>query len=241
MTIQLTRSQQLSDDTLVELTSEQKGTVTQKVTNAIGALKFIHELVERDELKVQNRFSVIRSVEMYLQELATTLGYDSDLKKEAQDRSADIRSANQEIRRLEALVGSERGLDGIAEKLSLLNQNFQDYWRKIMGMGIVYSHPGNSEKPGGWSGSYGTTEFFARLSTMIDNTGEGDVLGLEIAQNHPAVLDTPQNRQLIEDALQEKYPSLEIKSWEIVQCYGCDKRMQIRGLDICIQDIREME
>jgi len=245
--IKLSTSEQMNDETLVELTDEKKEQLKDRIAEISSSLSLLIHLVNQDELKISNRFSILGCVENYIGELASIVGYDSDIEKEQQRRSERIKNANIEIRRLEELVGSERGLDGIAEKLSKLSKDFHDNW-KSMGFNLAYDSPMNEENPGGWGAGYGAINYYARLSTYITSRNSKDckeyldLFEAEGDSGHPQVLDTIKNREFIANSLQEKYPSLEILSWEIVQCYGRGSTdMQIRGLKIRIQDISDME
>ena len=244
MVIELSRSSQMSDETPVVLNDDQKKKLKDKMQELFHSLIFLQEMVGKDELTVSTRCSTVGCAENWMGELAAITGYDSDIQKEKEERSHKIRAANTEIRRLEELVGSERGLDGIAEKLSLVKKNFDDHW-KSMGFCLTYSTPIDNERPGGWDAGHGRIYFYATLSTHMDRRRDDDPEGLELFLGEPSmpqVLDTPENREYIVSGLQTKYPSLEVLSWSIVQCYGrgCTD-MQIRDLVIRIQDITEME
>jgi len=78
--IQLTRSPLINDVSPVEVENPEE--VQDKIQEITSALAFLMDLVQRGELKVQNRFSIMAATEGYIRDLSKILGYDSDIEKE---------------------------------------------------------------------------------------------------------------------------------------------------------------
>jgi hypothetical protein len=195
-------------------------------------------------------------IESFVARLGKAVGYDGVIEKQKEERFAEIREKNIEIRRLEQLVGQSRGVDGVAESLSLCSQNFNKYWKKI-GFTLVYDHP-SEEKCGGFGAGWGKIYYRAHLATMlntwIDSHTETPVSDAEkkgifiedmkklvdlVAEDkyHHLVLDTEKSRNYIESKLRERFPSLTITDWHIQEIRG---HMTIRSLNIKIDNIEEM-
>lgn len=73
--------------------------------------------------------TILSLLESYHSELAKTLNYESHLTKEREERYADIRRANLEIRHLKEQIGSSKPTDGLAEQLRYLHDTVSDWWR----------------------------------------------------------------------------------------------------------------
>jgi hypothetical protein len=252
--IDLKTDGRLDDETPVELNADQLQVAEKEVQEIWTALTFLADNLK--DLTVSTRHSSMGCIESFFARLSQAVGYDGDIKKAKDGRNTEIREKNIEIRRLENLVGQNRGVDGVAESLSLCSQNFNKYWKKI-GFTLVYDHP-SEEKCGGFGAGWGRIYYRAHLASMLNthidshtDTPVSDAeekgifiedmkklldLGTEDRYHH-LVFDTKKSRNHIESKLKERFPSLTVTDWHIQELRG---HMTIRSLNIKIENIEEM-
>jgi hypothetical protein len=257
----------LSDETPVELNQNQKSTALNEIMQSIHALKYLHELIAKNQLTVATRVATMGCSESYLQSVSEALGYNGDLAKQKEERHSQLKAANTEIRRLEALVGSSKPMDGLPELLSNLTKTFKDYWQEELGLGSVYDSPlDDDDKHGGIGAGWGRAYYDAVLHCSFDVLGRSSIrysktpesdkeeqkewfeqmnkqLDLHIEDNDYAQLkDTPRNRKWIAKKLIKRFPSLEITGWTIKQGWKAPEGTYIiRSLRIRINNLDDLK
>ena len=218
---------------------------------------------------VRERVTFCGLLEHHVRTLNDALGYQGDLAREMDERSAALRRANAQIRELEEKVAAARGAAGTAglfELFQSMSQGFQRYL-KTAGFGLVYDTPRDGAGPGG-----GFAAYFNRLAyvaTFWPHLSES----MKIATRHPVtqeeqwtefigrrseemdlwgehgrdydVLDTPKSRAWIAAYLQARYPSLTIDEIRVQRRSirrGSDhEHVEIlRSITITVHDIAEL-
>lgn len=258
MPIELNVDAGLQDETPLDLTDDQRAVALRALQKL---LQVAHHLSDRvgSLPTVSDRMACCGLLEHHFAELATALGHDSDVAREVEQRSADLRRANQEICRLEALRGSQRGLDGVPELLTAMGERLRTVWEEL-GFGLVYDVHGRGERSGGFSathsylwydatlvpmlrsvgGSYSLTPvsdqqteeaFLARMAAELD-------LHVEHRRQDAQLLDTERNRAWLISRLQAHFPSLSVRGWELWN--GRGKPTVIRSLSVHIDDVRDL-
>jgi hypothetical protein len=260
--IELKMDSALENHDPVSLDKNQKSVVLAEINKALHALIHLRDLITEDRLNVAMRVATLGVTESHFTTISEAIGYDGDLAKQKKERYAEIRAKNDEIRRLEKLVGSTKPIDGLPEQLSVLTESVKKFWE----LGIVYDIPLYSdENAGGIGAGYGRAYYEANLichfdsiyrgsNAQLSKTPEDDkekhnawfehmkaTLDLFIEDNHYAsVLDTERNRKWIFNKLIERFPSLEIIAWDIRKVYrGQD--YQIHSIRIRINNLSDMQ
>jgi hypothetical protein len=229
------------DESPVQLTPDQKTHALKSLTEAMQTLHFLKGYLQEEKLTVGMRLCLCNLSESHVVEMATTLGYESDLAVQRERMHAEVRTANGEIRRLEKLVGSSRGFDGVPELMSRMSERMSGLW-KGMGFSLVYDSPHGSSRGegGGFSAGYGHLRYHATLSCSLDPFSRAfsktpvtdaeeeeifhqriaeqyDVVQIERSRDYPALLDTERNKLELERRLKAALPSLEVHGWNLRQ------------------------
>ena len=264
--IELKMDPALENHTPVPLDKNQKSVALGEINKALHALIHLRDLITEDRLDVAMRVATLGVTESHLTTISEAIGYDGDLAKQKKERYAEIRAKNDEIRRLEKLIGSTKSIDGLPEQLSALTESVRKFWWEDLGLGLVYDNPFYSdEKAGGIGAGYGRAYYEANLSCHFDSTYRGTdaqfsktpeddkekhnawfeymktALDLFIEDNHYAsVLDTERNREWIFNKLTERFPSLEITAWDVRKIHR-GQGYQIYSVRIRINDLSDMQ
>lgn len=240
------------DETLVELNADQLEVAKKEVGELWMVLKMLHEGIEKGTLTAGLRNTYCSCLESFATRLNKAIGHDSDLEKQHMENAKFVREANIEIARLERLVGSSRGLEGVADMLTLMRDNFGTFWRDECPCGcLVYDTPGYGAgggrgDGGGFYPSRGELRYTAELAPgfnefersfsdtpVSDKENQKNWLDeisqhLDLYRNGSSsrdaeMLDTPRNRAYVTKLLQDRFPSLVVNAWGIQSVYGEDR------------------
>lgn len=269
-------SESSQDDTIVQMDADQLAVAKKEIGEIWSVLKSLSHHIEKGDFTVAIRDSHCGCLESFAARFCKAVGHDEDIEKQRWENARAVREANLEIRRLEQLVGSSRGFDGVPDMIALMRESFKDFWWNAPCGSLVYDSPGHgaagSGNGGGFYPARGQLWFTAELIPGF--SGEGDEyfdssmsdtpvsdkekkknwieqLGEKIDLHYPEkaysssaeMLDTPRNREYIENMLQTRFPSLRIDAWGIQSVYGDGKQrglMQIRWFKITIENTEEM-
>jgi hypothetical protein len=258
------------DETLVELNADQLAVAKKEIGELWMVLKSLSDHIEKNEFTVAIRNSHCGCLEAFATRFNTAVGYDSDLEAQRFENAKFVREANIEIARLERLVGSSRGFDGVPDMIGLMRTNFRDWWCDGPCGSLVYDTPGHGAAGRGDGGGFypcqgelrytaellpGFNEFENSMSdtpvtdkenqkNWLDRIGEEIDLYREGNSNRDAqMLDTPKNRAYVTKRLRDRFPSVRIDGWGVCSVYGKERDedlMQIRYIKITIQKAEEM-
>lgn len=263
MAIELTSDPAMHDESPVELNDDQREVIKKNLGELSMAISFLVDTINSGKLTVSTRHSVCRCIENWASSLTKACGGDSEIDARRKEESAHIRKANLEIHRLEQLIGSNRGFDGIPETMSVMSQTFKDYW-ELMGFSLVYDSPHRSTigEGGGFQGCHGHLYYHAACVTSLDSMRGDESAPVtakkkqqEFVENMAAkldlfgegrhdryVLDTPKNRKYIQKALLARFPSLTVEEWCVRSIGRRENKgtFYIRGINIIIDNCAEL-
>lgn len=252
-----------NDETPVPLTPDAESVALKALVETMDVLRQIHTDVRTRTVKAGMRTTLCGLLEYQLAHLFKAVGYDGALAAEVAGRNQAVREANAEIRRLEQLVGSSRGFDGVPELLSAMSREMRDFW-KSQGFSLVYDSPGSPRgEGGGFSASGGCLLYRATLSLgldwiarmdsatpvtdqlteagFIEQMGQRFDLGQEPSWSRDwYLLDTERNRATVRGVLKERFPSLMVVSWNSRHFGRDDQRFTLWGCDILLRDCSEL-
>lgn len=124
------------------LTSEQATSIkrlTKEVQQGLATLPWIIEQAESGKtegLTREHARNVMNVVESHLRDLGKVLGVDTEAAQRIEERHADIRRANLEIHRLEALLAKQAPPEAIQPALYQLGKQLYRWWQ-LEGFGHV--------------------------------------------------------------------------------------------------------
>lgn len=201
----------------------------------------LHELVKNDFLSPVMANELPFLIESLFVDIAKQLNYESYLTKEKEARHAEIRIANETIRELKKKLGSQKPIDGLPEQLKHLYETVRDWWNKegfnhiseysfspYGGLNLelhfmLYSRSNHSKTP--VTDARNRKEHIQHLRDI----------GFEFADletdsyNKLYLIDNPMNRKLLITMLQERFPSIEVHSFNNKSSHVTD--------DFLIQDV----
>lgn len=124
------------------LTPEQVATVkrlTKEVQQGLATLPWILDQTaegKAEGLTREHARNVMNVVESHLRDLGQLLGVDTEAAQRIEERHADIRRANLEVRRLEQLLGQQMPTEAIQPALYQLGKQLYRWWQ-LEGFGLV--------------------------------------------------------------------------------------------------------
>ena len=237
------------DETPVELNDDQLAVAKKEIGELWMVLKALNDHIENDTFTVSIRDSHCGCLEAFATRLNKAVGHDGDLETKRFEDTKYVREANIEIRRLEGLVGSSRGFDGVPDMIGLMRDNFRTFWTEGPCGCLVYDQPGHgangagSGEGGGFFPARGELWYTAELvpgfnefdrsmsdtpvsdkrnqRNWLEEIGQEVDLYQESRSTRDAqMLDTPKNRAYVENRLKERFPSLVINAWGICSVYS---------------------
>lgn len=239
----------------VTLTEDQKAVLLKDTKDMFFAAKQLHDWVQSESLEQQMAGTLPSLIEFHLMSIAKVLNYESHLTKEHEQRHIEIRNANQRIRDLEKQLASSKPIEGLGEQLSLLKDLVYDWWKEE---GFRHVSEVSFTSGGGMK-----VEFSFMLDTCRDaliddapvtnqqkkvkklkrlvNTGFELVRESEDSSQWN-VLDTQNNRRLLAEMLEKRFPSIcisKIESWARGGKRNNDV-WTIWRLEAYIQDLRDI-
>jgi hypothetical protein len=176
--------------------------------------------------------------ESYVLDFLKAFGYDGILKKEKEERFAEIRELNTQNRELRKQLGEKLSNEDAREKIKNMAESFKSWWN-INGFGHTSEIYFND---------YGYLK--VKLSGMIsdayrdkDNTKTEEdkvqylkELGFEINEDK-GVLANDKNIELLNVLIKNKYPSATIVNAEFYFGRG---KSQIKNIDVFITNLDEI-
>lgn len=200
----------------VEMTPEELAGATECIKNIIQNLGFFNVRLQ-DRPKYNDVHTHMGLFESYFAELSSLVKYDGVLKAEQEKRYAKTRKANQEIRRLKEMMGKGITAEGVGERLHLYDDVIELF------CGACGFHYARHEKTNYWGSEYTFHEELeyeqsdghSRKKEWVDAfcnaypllSGEDTRFDLWRDTYHAELLDTDNNRRLMEDFMTEVFPN----------------------------------
>lgn len=116
---------------LVALNEDDKAIALKGLEDLYFSAKQMHEWLSKDKLTEEAKGLFISLSESYISDVAKATNYESDLAKERERRSADLRNANLRIRELKQQMANMKPIDGLKEQLHSLTNTIKDWWREL--------------------------------------------------------------------------------------------------------------
>ncbi len=193
----------------------------EKTKNAYGNMRlnisFMIEKWEKGELEQGMHETHLKLVETYAKEFTGLFDYSGMLKKETEERYAEIRELNEENRKLRKQLGQKVTNEDLRERIKNITEQFKKWWN-IYGFGHI------SNNYSGFTG-YGafqitlsgmtTDAYYAKNGEVPDGYNKQTALkemGFELdgEDSHARVISNDKNIGLLKTLLMEKFPSVEV-------------------------------
>lgn len=234
------------------LDADEKAAAMKEISSIVGALSWLHELIEKDQATVATRYNALGINRYGLKHLEEMLGAKDDL---AQDKKRDknlLREANMELHRLREEMGKGVTVEAIGSKLYQLNQTIYNWWQNL---GFTYSK--STLNPYSTGASF-QVEFSVNVERHVSShdpkpvtakarmESKKQALGKELEiiydGDEPYVVDNQNNRLWIANKLKERFPKCSINKWDIRSVYRMDI-FQISHVEVSIDmtDVGEYE
>lgn len=242
------RMPEFSKEPLV-LTDDEKAVSLKALKDIRFAAATLEEWIKGDHAEQGQADTIMSLLESYHSELAKPLKYESHLTKEREERYADIRRANQEIRQLKEQIGSSKPIDGLADQLRYLHDTVSKWWR-VHGFNFVTDE------------QFGPYSYRARFCFQLDSlslydedkpvTGKKnrqarikqfEEQGFEFVYDkhgeHPKLLGTNKNLELLCALITSRFPSAAIHN---VQYWMDNDSNQpyFRDMEVYIRDYSDI-
>ena len=210
---------------LVNLTDDQKAVLI-KIIGEVGfMIANLRDWVNNDSLTKNMQVAIPSLLESNLTQLFKVLDYDSTLARERDGRFTAIKAANQKVKDLQEQLASLKPIDGLSEQLRQLQQKVYGWW-KHEGLGhvsdFVFTEGGyvrctlNCTLHRGYSSLVFSDTPISDEAKQADHVVQLKALGLEFqakSDNYLQVLDTAENRKIIQHLLEARFPSVLITKY----------------------------
>lgn len=208
----------------VNLDKDKQELLSTSLRKLAQAASHVNDLLKKDTLTSEFSKNLTFLMESHFSEIAEILDYDSHVAKEQEKRYLEIREANKTIQELQAKLGSEKSVDGLAEQLKHLYSVVREWWTTE-----GFNHI-SEEKFSPYGGLHLQFHFMLDSPRTFSKTPSSDrsasynhkqhliELGFEFAEteddqvykNH--LIDNEKNRNLLINMLKTRFPSLEVHS-----------------------------
>lgn len=240
------------EENIVVFNDDQKAILLKALKDINFANGQLYEWVSKGVLTEEMSKTLPSLIENYFSEAAKVLNYESHLLAEKEKRYEDIRKANQIIRELKEKLGSSKPVDGLQEQLKHLSEIVREWWDKE---GFNHVSEMQFYPYGGlkldfcfmldhYSSFSKTPETDKRnKKDHVQNLRE---IGFEFADFEKDrseklyLIDNPNNRSLLTQFLTERFPSIEIHSWENRSSYAKKDIFIIRHINASIYDLSDI-
>ncbi|WP_242306387.1 hypothetical protein [Bacillus cereus group sp. BfR-BA-01317] len=200
---------------LVALNEDDKAIALKGLEDLYFSAKQMHEWLSKDKLTEEAKGLFISLSESYISDVAKATNYESDLAKERERRSADLRNANLRIRELKQQIAEMKPIDGLKEQLHSLTNTIKDWWREL---GFNYISEMTFTDYGGLNVkfAFSLNRRSRRKKEAVDKIQQlrdkGFVLMKE--SNEFQLADNDTNKKLLINLLEERFPSIQIERIE---------------------------
>jgi len=237
---------------IVELTKDNHAVIEKKYKDLHFSLKELIERYNKKELEEGFKETLLSLSEAYLMDLLKAFGYEGVLKKEKEERHAQIRSLNQENRELRKQLGDKVSNEDAREKLKNLSESVKKWWRKE-GLGhtreISFGEYGscNIELSCNLFGDFGMRDEENPITAMeakktwLDKLQFEDGLELRVKGSiidDREIIDNDNNRNILRNSILKRFPSASI--YKIENWIGRKKEGIIRSVTLSIKNLDDI-
>lgn len=208
---------------LVALNEDDKAIALKGLEDLYFSAKQMHEWLSKDKLTEEAKGLFISLSESYISDVAKATNYESDLAKERERRSADLRNANLRIRELKQQMAEMKPIDGLKEQLHSLTNTIKDWWREL---GFNYISEMTFTDYGGLNVKFAfnlnrCSRIFSRKPVSdkkeaVDKIQQLCDKGFVLIKegNELQLADNDENKKLLINLLEERFPSIQIERIE---------------------------
>lgn len=205
-----------NDSTKIVLDADAKTAALREINEIYTGLKYIYDLIKEDECRVESRFNVLGVVDGRSKQLRKILGGDSDIEQTREVDLALLREANAEVHRLKELIGTQVGTEAVSHKLDSLNKIVYNWWTEENGFSYCLIKFGGPNCLAEFSpdidrhvSRYSDTPVTDKQLLDEKITALSEIIDLTDDDAHH-VIDNPDNRKWIIDALKKRFPSIKV-------------------------------
>ncbi|MDX5808570.1 hypothetical protein [Bacillus cereus group sp. BfR-BA-02730] len=200
---------------LVALNEDDKAIALKGLEDLYFSAKQMHEWLSKDKLTEEAKGLFISLSESYISDVAKATNYESDLAKERERRSADLRNANLRIRELKQQMAEMKPIDGLKEQLHSLTNTIKDWWREL---GFNYISEMTFTDYGGLNVkfAFSLNRRSRRKKEAVDKIQQLRDKGFVLMKegNELQLADNDTNKKLLINLLEERFPSIQIERIE---------------------------
>jgi hypothetical protein len=113
---------------IVVLIPDEKESTINTLRHLLGAGSTLLDMLKDDKLTNEMQASLMFLLDNHFLELVEPLKYEDERKRMQDDRLEGIREANRKVRELEEMIGSNRPVDGLKQKLKFLHDTVDKWW-----------------------------------------------------------------------------------------------------------------
>lgn len=209
----------------VVLTEDEKEVALKTVKDAHFAIQQLYSWLDGDTLTEEMKETLVSLVDYKVADIGEVLGVDTNSKEKVEEKHAEIRKANQKIRELEEKIGANNPIEGLKEQLKALSKLVDSWWDRD-GFGYIkeqkFTSYGNFEAVLGvsfhsFSSSFSKTPASDRLTKkewIQSLKDKGYQLYEKERVSDIELIDCPENRKLIEEEIENRFPSAMVHGWE---------------------------
>ena len=237
----------------VELNEDEKEVVLKTVKEAHFAIQQLYNWLNGETLTEEMKETLVSLVDYKVSDIGEVLGVDTKSKEKVEEKHAEIRKANLKIRELEEKIGKNNPIEGLKEQLKALSTLVQEWWKKD---GFGYVKNIKFTQYGGFEAELGVS--FHSFSSTFSKTPASDRRtkkewiqslkdkGYQLYEKEKSLdielIDCPENRELIEDEIETRFPSALVESWEVRRILEAPGRVyEILSIKMDIQDLTEIK
>ncbi|WP_242298937.1 hypothetical protein [Bacillus cereus group sp. BfR-BA-01382] len=200
---------------LVAINEDDKAIALKGLEDLYFSAKQMHEWLSKDKLTEEAKGLFISLSESYITDVAKATNYESDLAKERERRSADLRNANLRIRELKQQMAEMKPVDGLKEQLHSLTNTIKDWWREL---GFNYISEMTFTDYGGLNVkfAFSLNRRSRRKKEAVDKIQQLRDKGFVLMKegNELQLADNDTNKKLLINLLEERFPSIQIERIE---------------------------
>jgi hypothetical protein len=236
------------------LDEESNASLSKALKDINMSSSHIQNLINSGNLDQKTSATMVTFLENQFLTIAKILDYDSHLIKESASRYTEIKKANEKIRELKKKIGSEKPKDGLQEQLKFLYNIVNEWWNKE---GFNHTSEVKFYPNGGLRLGFcfmlehrrGKRENGVLLPEQRDKKEHIQYLkdkGFEFHENSTDsseqlhLIDKQSNRNLLAKMLRERFPSIEIQSWNNKVSYSDGDIYTIWNVDASIYNLSDI-
>lgn len=236
------------EDQTLALKGDALTSANKALADAMTALRFFHELVNKGGASAQSAHSVLYSLESYTAELGKVCNVKTESESAREARYGALRQANERIRALEKELGNQSELTSVVQGIKAYGRAVEKWWDS-RGFGHISEMrftPGASLELKLSCMLLGPP-FELPVTRQEDESGKDawhrhlEELGYELqdirSERDTVLLDNPRNREVLMGYLREAFPSARVLG---MKTSFTQDVAYIRELHVFVHDLQDV-